>query len=112
MFQSREKFSVGSNFNEVKIMVVDQIDSVDSDITVEQALSFITSCDLVHIAENKYTKSIYFKDQFDNLSCIIYSLANSSATIFTTVKGVKFNFSINAEEFRKIFNKYKIFIIK
>ncbi len=93
-------------------MVVDQISSVKSDITVEQALSFITSCDLVHIGENKYTKSIYFKDQFDNLSCIIYSLANSSATVLTTIDGVKFNSSIDSEEFRKLFNKYKIFIIK
>ena len=93
-------------------MVVDQISSVKSDITVEQALSFITSCDLVHIAENKYTKSIYFKDQFDNLSCIIYSLANSSATVLTTIDGVKFSSTIDPEEFRKLFNKYKIFIIK
>ena len=93
-------------------MVVDQLNSIDSDVTIEQALLHLNSCDLVRISENKYTKSIYFKDQFDNLSCIIYSLANSSATILTTINGVKFNCSIDSEEFRKIFNKYKIFIIK
>ena len=82
------------------------------DYTPDQVLEYLDNCDLMNIAENKFTKSLYFKDSDDNISCLIYSLANSSCTILATINKTKYNGSIGVEDFRKFFNKYKIFIIK
>ncbi len=86
--------------------------TLKTDPNSEEVLSYLDNCDLMNISENKFTKSLYFKDSNDDISCLIYSLSNSSCTILATINGMKYNGSVVIDDFRKFFNKYKIFIIK
>lgn len=78
----------------------------------DDIFSYINSCDLMSVNDFKYTKSIYFKDSDDNISCIIFSLNDRVATILATIDNQKINTTITAQEFYNIFNKHKIFIVK
>ena len=81
-------------------------------ITIQEALDYLRNCDLMEVKEAKYTKSIYFKDINDNMSAIIHSLVNSSATILASIRGINYTFDLEKEEFIKIFNKHRIFMHK
>ena len=81
-------------------------------LNVQEALDYLKNCDLMEIKEGKYTKSIYFKDINDNLSAIIYSLANGSSTILASIRGENYTFNLDKEEFVKLFNKHRIFMKK
>lgn len=93
-------------------MVAEKTLSIDSPLTIDEALEYVNSCDLICVNEKKYTKSIYFRDNCDQLICLIYNLESSSGTILATIKGQKFNCSIDSKKFNEIFNKHKIFMIK
>ena len=80
------------------------------DISLKETLEYIKNCDLMEIVERKHTKSIYFKDINDNLSCIIYNITNCTSSILANVRGIKVNHNLNVEEFTKLYNQYKIFM--
>lgn len=80
------------------------------DMTVEETLEYLKNCDLMEIKESKHTKSIYFKDVNDNLSCIIYNITNCTSSILANVRGINVNHTLDVNVFTKLFNQYKIFI--
>lgn len=81
-------------------------------LTNEEIMDYLNKSDLMHISENRQTKSIYFKDTNENISCIIYTLTYPDATILANINGLKINRLLPRKDFYEIFNKYKIFIMK
>lgn len=81
-------------------------------LTNAEIMDYLNKSDLMHVSENRQTKSIYFKDSDENISCVIYTLTYPDATILATVNGSKVNCLLPRKEFYDLFNKYKIFIMK
>lgn len=77
-------------------------------INIEAAINNISNCDLVCVREGRQTKSIWFRDKDDNLTCLIYNLLGGSSTILATVNFEHFNSTINKSVFFELWNKYKI----
>ena len=77
-------------------------------INIEAAINNISNCDLVCFREGRQTKSIWFRDKDNNLTCLIYNLLGGSSTILATVNFEQFNSTINKSVFFELWNKYKI----
>lgn len=90
-------------------MVAEKMLEMEKPITKEDIFLYINSCDVMHSSINKQTKSIYFKDNDNNLTVFIFSFLHNHSTVLATINGEKVNMPIDNEEFLKIFNKYKIF---
>lgn len=77
-------------------------------INIEAAINNLSNCDLVCFREGRQTKSIWFRDKDNNLTCLIYNLLGGSSTILATVNFEQFNSTINKSVFFELWNKYKI----
>ena len=77
-------------------------------INIEVAINNLSNCDLVCFREGRQTKSIWFRDKDNNLTCLIYNLLGGSSTILATVNFEQFNSTINKSVFFELWNKYKI----
>lgn len=82
------------------------------DVSVDEIIEYANSCFLAQISYNKQTKSIYFKDNDDNITCFIYSYLNNQSSVLATIRGQKINLAVPIEKFNDLFNKNKIFIVK
>lgn len=83
---------------------------INKDIDVNEIFEYVNSCDLAYIGNGLYTKSIYFKDNDDNITAFIYSYLHGTSSVFATVRGTKVNLPVSIESFNNLFNKNKIFI--
>lgn len=77
-------------------------------INIEVAINNLSNCDLVCFREGRQTKSMWFRDKDNNLTCLIYNLLGGSSTILATVNFEQFNSTINKSVFFELWNKYKI----
>lgn len=77
-------------------------------INIEAAINNLSNCDLVSIREGRQTKSIWFRDKNNDLTCLIYNLLGGSSTILATVNFEHFNSTIDKALFFRVWNKYKI----
>lgn len=83
---------------------------INKDIDVNEIFEYVNSCDLVYIGNGSYTKSIYYKDNDENITVFIYSYLHGTSTVLATVRGTKINLPVPLESFNNLFNKNKIFI--
>jgi hypothetical protein len=77
-------------------------------INIDVAINNISNCDLVCYREGRQTKSLWFRDKDNNLTCLIYNLLGGSSTILATVNFEHFNSTIDKALFFELWNKYKI----
>jgi len=77
-------------------------------INIDVAINNISNCDLVCYREGRQTKSLWFRDKDNNLTCLIYNLLGGSSTILATVNFEQFNSTIDKALFFELWNKYKI----
>lgn len=77
-------------------------------INIDAAINNISNCDLVCYREGRQTKSLWFRDKDNNLTCLIYNLLGGSSSILATVNFEQFNSTIDKTLFFEQWNKYKI----
>jgi hypothetical protein len=77
-------------------------------VNIEAAINNLSNCDLVSYREGRQTRSMWFRDKDNNLTCLIYNLLGGSSTILSTVNFEHFNSTIDKAKFFELWNKYKI----
>lgn len=74
-----------------------------------KVFEYLDKAHLMQIREFKNGKDIIFKDENGDLSFFINNVPYASYTLLATVDGKSYNACLTADEFNKVWNKYKIF---